>query len=58
MNGCSSSQIVTLISNIISPDANAGAATILPCNSPSVTLLGSSTTTDVVSYSWAGPKYR
>lgn len=55
MNGCSSSQIVTLISNIISPDANAGAATILPCNSPSVTLLGSSTTTDVVSYSWAGP---
>jgi gliding motility-associated-like protein len=55
MNGCSTSQIVTLISNIISPDANAGAATILPCNSPSVTLLGSSTTTDVVSYSWAGP---
>lgn len=54
-NGCSTSQTITLTSSVISPNANAGAATVMPCNSSTTTLLGTSTTTDAVSYSWSGP---
>jgi len=55
VNGCSTSQTITLTSSVVSPNANAGAATVMPCNSSTTTLLGTSTTTDVVSYSWSGP---
>lgn len=54
-NGCSTSQTITLTSSVISPNANAGAATVMPCNSSTTTLLGTSTTTDAVSYTWSGP---
>jgi gliding motility-associated-like protein len=54
-NGCPASQTITIVSNIVSPNANAGAATVMPCNTSTTTLLGTSTTTDAVSYSWTGP---
>lgn len=55
INGCSSQTVLTVVSNIISPDANAGAAAVMPCNLSVTTLLGSSNTTDAVSYNWSGP---
>ena len=54
-NGCPMSQTISITSNIIAPDANAGAAVVMPCNTSTTTLLGTSTTTDAVSYSWSGP---
>jgi gliding motility-associated-like protein len=54
-NGCTTSQTVSITGNTIPPNADAGAATVVPCGSSSVTLMGSSTSTDVVTYSWAGP---
>lgn len=55
ITGCSASQTITITSSINPPDANAGAAVVMPCASPTVALLGSSTTTDVVTYNWNGP---
>ncbi len=55
INGCPASQTITIVSNIVSPNANAGAATVMPCNTSTTALLGTSTTTDAVSFSWAGP---
>ena len=54
-NGCETNTVITITSNIVPPNANAGAVAIMPCNLSSATLLGSSTTTDAVSYSWSGP---
>lgn len=54
-NSCPHDTVITITDNIIPPDANAGAATVMPCNSLLTTLTGTSTTTDPVSYSWAGP---
>lgn len=54
-NGCIASQTISVSGNTIAPDANAGAATLMPCNTSSVSLTGSSTTTDVVTYNWQGP---
>jgi|GEM_PF-613847 len=54
-NGCSTSQTITLITNTTPPNVNAGAAVVMPCNSSTTTLLGTSTTTDAVSYTWSGP---
>lgn len=55
INGCQTNTIITITSDVISPDANAGATSVMPCNMTLTTLLGSSTTTDAVSYSWSGP---
>lgn len=55
INGCTTQQTISIVSNIVPPNADAGAATVMPCNSPTVNLLGTTTTTDAVSYSWAGP---
>jgi gliding motility-associated-like protein len=55
INSCKTSTTITISSNIILPDANAGAAVVLPCSLPSAILSGTSTTTDPVSYSWFGP---
>jgi gliding motility-associated-like protein len=55
INGCSTSQTITLSGNIIPPNSNAGAAAIMSCLTSTASLLGSTTTTDAVSYSWNGP---
>lgn len=55
INGCTTTQTITIVSDIVSPDANAGSATVMPCNSYTTILLGTSTTTDAVSFSWNGP---
>lgn len=54
-NGCTTSQTISISGNTVPPNADAGAATLVPCGSSSVTLMGSSTSTDVVTYSWTGP---
>ena len=54
-NGCSTQTVLTIGSNIILPNADAGAASIMPCNLSVTTLTGTSTSTDAVSYSWSGP---
>jgi gliding motility-associated-like protein len=54
INGCSTSQTITIASNITPPDANAGASVIMPCSLPTAILSGTSTTTDAVSYNWFG----
>ncbi len=54
-NGCTASQTITVTGNSTAPTADAGASTVVPCGSSSVTLMGSTTSTDVVTYSWAGP---
>ncbi|MDF2451365.1 MAG: hypothetical protein K0S26_869 [Bacteroidota bacterium] len=55
-NNCRHDTVITITDNIIPPDANAGAATVMPCNTSLTTLMGTSTTTtDAVSYSWTGP---
>jgi gliding motility-associated-like protein len=54
-NGCTTSQTISISNNTVPPNADAGVATVIPCGSSSVTLMGSSTSTDVVTYSWAGP---
>jgi gliding motility-associated-like protein len=56
INGCSTTQTVNIINSTIPPDANAGAAIVMPCSSPSVTLNGTSTSTNAVSYNWMGPQ--
>ena len=55
INGCQTNTIITITSDVIPPNANAGATSVMPCNVSLATLLGSSTTTDAVSYSWSGP---
>ncbi len=55
VNGCKTDTVVTIVNDVLQPDANAGAATVIPCSSNSVTLLGTSTTTDAVTYNWSGP---
>lgn len=54
-NGCITSQTITVNGNTIAPDANAGAAALMPCNTNAVTLAGSSSATNVVTYNWQGP---
>ncbi|MES2568058.1 MAG: gliding motility-associated C-terminal domain-containing protein [Bacteroidota bacterium] len=55
-NGCSSDSVITITDNLTPPDANAGVATVMPCNTSSTSLFGTSTTTtDPVSFNWAGP---
>ncbi|MBC7695305.1 MAG: gliding motility-associated C-terminal domain-containing protein [Burkholderiales bacterium] len=54
-NGCSVSQTITIANEVSPPNANAGAAVVMPCNISVTTLLGTSTATDAVSYSWSGP---
>lgn len=54
-NGCTGDTVITITDNIIPPNANAGAATVMPCTSSLTTLMGTSTTTDAVSYDWTGP---
>ncbi|MBC7695306.1 MAG: gliding motility-associated C-terminal domain-containing protein [Burkholderiales bacterium] len=55
VNGCSVSQTITIVNDVTPPNANAGAAVVMPCNISVTTLLGTSTATDAVSYSWSGP---
>jgi gliding motility-associated-like protein len=54
-NGCPTSKTITIASNVIPPNANAGSSVIIPCSTSSTTLLGTSTTTDAISYAWSGP---
>jgi len=51
-NGCTNTDIVSVSSNTIAPNANAGNDQILTCAVTSVTLSGSSTTTNI-SYLWS-----
>lgn len=54
-NGCSTTKTITINTNTVTPNVNAGVTAIIPCSSPTITLLGSSTSTDPVIYSWIGP---
>ena len=55
INGCSTPTVISIVSNVVPPNANAGAAIVMPCNLSITTLTGTSTSTDAVSYSWSGP---
>lgn len=55
VNGCSTSDTITLIVDVTPPNANAGASVVMACNLSIANLSGSSTDTDPVSYSWTGP---
>lgn len=55
INGCETNTVITITSDIVPPNADAGAASVMPCNLSVTTLMGTSTTTDAVSYSWSGP---
>ncbi len=54
-NGCSTSQTITITGGTTLPSADVNASVFIPCASPTVTLLGSTTSTDVVTYEWSGP---
>lgn len=55
INGCSISQTLNIASDISPPDVNTGSTALVPCGSSSVNLIGTSTTTDPISFTWAGP---
>jgi gliding motility-associated-like protein len=53
-NGCESTESVVVTQNITLPDVNAGTAADLTCQSPTISLSGSSTVSGA-EYSWSGP---
>ncbi|MES2568059.1 MAG: gliding motility-associated C-terminal domain-containing protein [Bacteroidota bacterium] len=55
INGCQNFTIIPITDNLVLPDANAGSAIVMACNSSTANLLGSSLTLDPVSYNWSGP---
>jgi gliding motility-associated-like protein len=55
VNGCLTTSVITINNSSVLPDANAGATVSMPCNSSSTTLNGTSSTTDPVTFEWAGP---
>ncbi len=54
ITGCTNSQTITLAGSSAIPSANAGADATIPCGTPTIALLGSTTSTNAVSYSWSG----
>lgn len=53
-NGCNRVAFTTVVANASAPLAIAGVSGLITCNSPNVTLFGSSSTSSVT-YQWAGP---
>ncbi len=54
LNGCVNTKTLSVYSNDVLPSINLANSVILPCNSSSITLSGSSSTNSV-SYTWVGP---
>ena len=55
INGCSSTAVITVTSNVALPTGvDAGASALLPCNTGTISITGTSTSPNV-SYLWEGP---
>jgi gliding motility-associated-like protein len=54
-SGCSTSQTITISSNVVPPTANAGTTTPIPCGASTTSLNGIATPSTGVIYSWTGP---